>query len=207
MLFGFYLLAAVAASPVMVYHTHTDFVTVTVDANGAPAPTPTTIVTVVAAPAPKSTSSSNSAGNVVALAQQPTLNSFASGLLNYHNQVRSQHSAPAMQWDSTLASYAQNYLNNQNCVFAHSGGPYGENIAIGYSTPVAAATAWYDEYKSYNYNLGMFSDSTGHFTQMVWKASTHLGCAQVSCSDGAFVACEYYPRGNVIGQFIPNVLP
>jgi hypothetical protein len=48
-----------------------------------------------------------------------------------------------------------------------------------------------------------------HFTQMVWKASTHVGCAHVDC-DGIFPAsfgkahyhvCEYSPQGNVIGHF------
>jgi hypothetical protein len=53
-----------------------------------------------------------------------------------------------------------------------------------------------------------------HFTQMVWKATTNLRCAVMSCS-GVFPAsfgpaeyyvCEYRPEGNVIGAF-PYVLP
>lgn len=48
-----------------------------------------------------------------------------------------------------------------------------------------------------------------HFTQMVWKGTTELGCAIALC-DGIFDAsfgkasymvCEYNPPGNVIGQF------
>jgi hypothetical protein len=48
-----------------------------------------------------------------------------------------------------------------------------------------------------------------HFTQMVWKKSTHVGCAHVDC-DGIFPSsfgkahyhvCEYSPQGNVIGEF------
>lgn len=34
--------------------------------------------------------------------------------------------ANALTWNSNLASYAANYA--ANCKFAHSGGPYGENL-------------------------------------------------------------------------------
>lgn len=112
-----------------------------------------------------------------------------------------------MTWNSGLASYAQQYLDNSNCVFAHSGGPYGENIAIGYDTIDAAQDAWYNEEDLYDYAAGQFGESTGHFTQMVWKGSNEIGCATVDCSGRTFLACEYYPRGNIIGEFTENVFP
>lgn len=115
-----------------------------------------------------------------------------------------------MSWNLTLSTYAETYLDTQQCNFAHSGGPYGENIAIGYATPRAAITAWYNEYVDYDYAAGEYSAATGHFTQVVWKASTQLGCALYPCSapwGGGFLVCEYYPRGNIIGYFIENVSP
>lgn len=45
--------------------------------------------------------------------------------------------------------------------------------------------------------------ATGHFTQVVWKATKRLGCGQA----GKFVVCNYYPAGNVQGQFRDNVAP
>lgn len=132
---------------------------------------------------------------------------YAKKCINKHNDDRSKHSAPKMSWNQTLADYAKKYLQNQNCVFAHSGGPYGENIAMGYDSAEDAIKAWYDEYKSYNFKSGQFSEGTGHFTQMVWKSSEQIGCADVDCgSKGKFMACEYFPRGNVAGQFVDNVL-
>jgi hypothetical protein len=54
-----------------------------------------------------------------------------------------------------------------------------------------------------------YSEATGHFTQLVWKNTTSMGCARKECNKddapGWYVACEYWPRGNVVGQFKDNV--
>ncbi|KAL5336281.1 hypothetical protein BJX70DRAFT_286897 [Aspergillus crustosus] len=74
-----------------------------------------------------------------------------------------------------------------------------------------------------------FTEETGHFTQLVWRATREVGCAAVDCgitdwgsdddeeSDGGvkraqgwYVVCEYVPGGNVVGGnnrwFRENVL-
>lgn len=93
-----------------------------------------------------------------------------------------------------MATYAKTV--SAKCVFAHSGGKFGENLAAGYTTPAAAIDAWYDENTSYNYLAGDFSSATGHFTQMVWKSATKVGCGIVTCdgaggTPGDFLTCEY----------------
>jgi hypothetical protein len=50
-----------------------------------------------------------------------------------------------------------------------------------------------------------FSSATGHFSAIVWKSTTQVGCATVSCSGRNFVTCSYNPPGNVIGQFNTQV--
>jgi hypothetical protein len=49
----------------------------------------------------------------------------------------------------------------------------------------------------------------GHFTQVVWKATTKLGCAQNTCSisgtQHVLWACEYDPAGNDPGALAQNV--
>lgn len=42
--------------------------------------------------------------------------------------------------------------------------------------------AWGDEGDIYDFGLPTgFSEETGHFTQLVWKATTQVGCAAVNC--------------------------
>ena len=76
----------------------------------------------------------------------------------------------------------------------------------------AAINAWANQSSIYNYTLPTgFSEATGEFTQLVWKATTEVGCAATSCdsqilpggSSGTqvwFFICEYAPAGNVIGN-------
>lgn len=107
-----------------------------------------------------------------------------------------------------MASFAKSV--SAGCIFKHSGGKFGENLAAGYSTPAAAIDAWYEENTVYNYAAGMFSSTTGHFTQMVWKGASKVGCGIVTCNGaggtpGDFLTCEYdtgeqlsfeiFPRG------------
>lgn len=87
-----------------------------------------------------------------------------STILAAHNAYRAKHSAPPLKWNSTLASYAQKW--SDGCEFKHSGGPYGENLAMGYADWKSVVDGWYSEVKDYNYNNPGFSSSTGHFTQV-----------------------------------------
>jgi pathogenesis-related protein 1 len=40
----------------------------------------------------------------------------------------------------------------------------------------------------------------GHYTQVIWNNTTHVGCAEVTGKYGSYVVCHYYPSGNVIGK-------
>lgn len=65
---------------------------------------------------------------------------FVSAVLNGTNTWRGQFNATPLSWNRTLATFASSYLasfgpvsleNGTECNFSHSGGPYGENIALG----------------------------------------------------------------------------
>jgi pathogenesis-related protein 1 len=121
-------------------------------------------------------------------------------VLKRHNERRAKHGAPPMTWDASLAAQAQAYADA--CPGGHSHAPgQGENLAWGHASFVAVTDAWYDEASSYNYDSPGFSSTTGHFTQVVWKATTRLGCgSNAGCGMKTYV-CRYTPQGNVIGDF------
>jgi len=93
--------------------------------------------------------------------------------LAYTNTVRSAVSAPALTWSTSLATGAQTYADN--CVFAHSGGAYGENIAMG--ADILAGTKMWGAEKS-DWPGGIFTGDTtaGHYTQMIWSNTKQVGC-------------------------------
>ena len=133
-------------------------------------------------------------------------------VLDEHNRLRALHvDTDPLTWSDTLAQYAEEYAAAYNCssgVLHHSGGPYGENLAIGYSLS-NAVDAWYAEIKYYNYSNPGFASNDGHFTQVVWKDTKQVGCAIRYCNSvwQNYVVCEYDPSGNYLGEFADNVMP
>ncbi|CUA69707.1 Fruiting body protein SC14 [Rhizoctonia solani] len=128
--------------------------------------------------------------------------------LTTHNNERVKHGAKALTWDNALASSAQAWANQ--CKFQHSRS--GENLYAGTGNPTAAAAvgAWNAESKDYNPR----NSQPSHWTQVIWKGTTKLGCALKQCAPGTildakyvanYYVCHYSPVGNVIGQFPQNV--
>jgi hypothetical protein len=85
----------------------------------------------------------------------------------------------------------------------------GQNIAYGYPSMKAVVDAWYEEVSDYDYSRGTSSNGgvTGHFTQVVWKGTTHVGCASTYCSNlrATYYVCDYSPPGNYMGEYTKNV--
>ncbi|KAH6917210.1 PR-1-like protein [Coprinopsis sp. MPI-PUGE-AT-0042] len=134
--------------------------------------------------------------------------------LDAHNTVRAEYGANPLTWDKDLETAAQNWA--QRCVFEHSKGkvgPYGENLAAGTgSFPISnAVKSWAHEVVEYSAE-DPENPKTLHWTQLVWKSTTRLGCATVTCDPFIFGnqparyhVCEYNPPGNYAGQFDENV--
>ncbi|OBT65412.1 hypothetical protein VE03_06103 [Pseudogymnoascus sp. 23342-1-I1] len=168
----------------------------------------------------------------------PATGDYKSAVLYHHNVHRTNHSAPALTYDDTLAGYAAQVA--KTCVFKHDttpgNGGYGQNLAQSGSSgdeksrdPAtipggAISNQWY------NGELGLFEPSMygqddpdmsnfsgwGHFSQVVWKDTTAVGCATQFCDSdsemftapfsGWYTVCNYGNPGNVGGQYGSNVL-
>lgn len=180
----------------------------------AAAPTTTTTPTTTAAAATATTTPTTAAAAATTSASAASIDGLSDNnsiLLATHNTKRALHKdTGSLTWSTELENYAQNYADSYDCsgTLTHSGGPYGENLALGYGIE-GAVTAWYDEISDYDYSNPGFSEEAGHFTQLVWKSSTQVGCGVKTCDNawGDYVVCSYSPAGNVIGDFDSNVMP
>ncbi|GME30453.1 allergen v5 tpx-1-related protein [Neofusicoccum parvum] len=125
-----------------------------------------------------------------------------------HNKYRAKHvDTPPLEWDETLAQTAT--AHSQKCVFEHSqDNNLGENLAMGTGlTAQQTVQMWYDEIDQYNQYWGKndVPMDVMHFTQVVWKKTTKVGCGMADCSQGKLATCNYSPAGNMLGTFATNV--
>ena len=43
-------------------------------------------------------------------------------------------------------------------------------------------------------------EDVAHYTQIIWRGSTAVGCALASSASDDYLVCRYSPPGNVVGQ-------
>jgi pathogenesis-related protein 1 len=136
------------------------------------------------------------------------------GITRAHNVVRAEVGVPGLTWDPSVAATAAAYA--ARCVFQHSGtAGLGENLAAyapsGGHTGQDAVNSWAAEKANYDYasNTCAAGMVCGHYTQVVWKNSTNLGCGVQACNTNSPFAgfpnweiwvCNYSPPGNFVGQ-------
>ncbi|MEZ4399818.1 MAG: CAP family protein [Kofleriaceae bacterium] len=141
-----------------------------------------------------------------------TLDPAAQAMLDAHNQARAEHCAPPLTWSPALATEAQawaDHLASDGCAFEHSATPHGENLAAGSPSimgPAQAVAMWVDERAQYDFTRGGFSMRTGHFTQVVWRATAAVGCGRSVCNGMNLWVCNYDPPGNVMDDYRRNVV-
>jgi len=169
------------------------------------------------------------ASNTVQAQTTINLPNFRNATLTRHNTYRATHRSPSFTVSNALNTTAQSWAERlaSTSTFEHSSASQrnnaGENLYVSYTTANSiaagtlgnqAVTSWYNEVSAYNYASPGFSMQTGHFTQVVWRGSTQLGCGAARGTknlngrnyNAFYVVCHYAPAGNVTGQFPQNVI-
>jgi len=138
---------------------------------------------------------------------------FISSILQQHNILRADMQLSYLIWSDDLASDARAWASHlaemDKGVHDESiRGREGENIWWGTSGAFTYAQMvgfWGDEKKGFVY--GVFPDCkksrgavVGHYTQIIWKNTTAVGCALASNGKTDYLVCRYSPAGNVVGQ-------
>ena len=142
------------------------------------------------------------------------------GIVNAHNAERALVGVGPLTWDPALAAIADAWV--RQCVDTqaptglvdHNAGRsngyptyVGENIygSGGQASGTGATASWISE-KQYYHHATNSCDAgrvCGHYTQVVWRNTTKIGCAIYTCPGfqyGSTVVCDYGPGGNIGGQ-------
>jgi pathogenesis-related protein 1 len=144
------------------------------------------------------------------------------GIVAAHNAVRAGVGVGPLSWDGALAATAAAWAATCTDTVApiglldhnpnrSSGHPWyvGENIyassGAGAATASAAVGAWAAEVADYTYATNSCAPGKvcGHYTQVVWAATTRVGCARRECPALTYqstIVCDYGPGGNVNGS-------
>lgn len=152
-------------------------------------------------------------------------NSEIDEILRIHNQARSKVGVGPLEWDCTLAQYAQWWVDQDKWQHSsdadykmHLPPSYnftGENLAVvagsGRQVTKDGLALWLAEQKNWNAQTAKCQTGKicGHYTQVVWRKTTKIGCGinRQSTTMGdrwrgqtQFLSCNYNPAGNVRGQ-------
>lgn len=148
----------------------------------------------------------------------------ASAIITAHNKWRAKVGVTEkLSYSPTLAGMAQGWADNlkrsNRCRMRHSkpDGQYGENLywasALTWSdgrkelqkvSPEQVVDSWGSEEADYDYanNRCLPEKMCGHYTQVVWRTTTAVGCAVALCEDSLeqVWVCRYQPAGNLVGS-------
>ena len=152
-----------------------------------------------------------------AKAKSPPAKTFAQTIVDEHNAVRAAVPKPAgytgawapippVEWSDEIAvtsqAWADNLRETKKCGLMHSDTNYGENLAGGKDMDaVHAVKMWASEGERYTYKPRYEWDiPTGHYTQVIWRRTTQVGCGFASCGKKVVIVCRYNPPGNHIDK-------
>jgi len=124
-----------------------------------------------------------------------------------HNYYRRMVKVPDVKWSEELAAVAQKWANRIaiRCELKHSKSDFGENIYwhSNMTREEVVVDSWAKEKELFKERKHIYKSGKGygHYTQIIWKETTHIGAAVKNCRGGGQIwVCNYNPRGNWIGE-------
>lgn len=135
-------------------------------------------------------------------------------LLRAHNAERATVGAARLIWDEGLEREARVWARHllETGTFAHDPARHGhgENLWTGWGgrrwTPEEMVGEWIAEKAQYQPGLFPAVSRTGdwtvvgHYSQLIWSGTTHVGCAVERQGDRSVLNCRYSPPGNIDGM-------
>lgn len=129
------------------------------------------------------------------------------------NNYRKSHNIPDVSLSLDCCEHSierANYVLEANSIETLEA-YYGESVYICNDDDIdcsipSVINGWYLEGKMYNYADPGFNSKTANYTQIIWKNSTHVGCAFLKADGKTIFVVNYFPPGNKRGQFATNVL-
>ena len=135
-------------------------------------------------------------------------------ILKAHNKYRSEVGLSPLRWSNELEADAKRWAaqltKSQKFEHSRKRDGQGENLWMGTSKRFSftqMVDSWGEEKKYFKRGAfpnvsttGKWSD-VGHYTQIVWKDTSHVGCAGFDGPDGKYrLVCRYKKPGNFRGQ-------
>jgi hypothetical protein len=156
--------------------------------------------------------------HAAAYLSSPGLDNVNARILMAHNEARAEVGAPPLQWDPGLAQAAASYGPALSRLGRLIHSPrtgrenQRENLWMGQQgrfRPDEMVAAWTDEKRQFA--PGQFPNvsrtanwvDVAHYTQMIWKTTTHVGCAIYRDGGWDYLICRYSPPGNRDGRVVP----
>lgn len=159
----------------------------------------------LAAMQPSTSKSEQISATPILLAQSVNQNE----ILEAHNKYREEVGVPPLEWSDSLASSAQKWADQLAAKgdLDHSSTNYGENLWSGSSgafSQTRMVDRWGSE-KQFFISGQPFPNACqggicGHYTQIIWKNTTEVGCGLASGKGKDYLVCQYNPSGNFEGE-------
>lgn len=139
-------------------------------------------------------------------------------VLAAQNRMRAEAGVPPLVWDNSLATGATEWAQHEAAtgIFLHSDRHarrgIGENLwygSHGSHSPEEMVALWGSEKRNFLPGVYPNISRTGnwydvsHYTQVIWRTTTRVGCALASNARTDYLVCRFAPAGNIDGRRLP----